>query len=97
MAKITIAQALQSDVDTSLAKELKEYDGVAQEFGDAFLMQLADTVTHLMRKRATLKPLATKMDGVLSYYKQLYPKDFAAGMVEDFSGKNPTSKKPKKM
>lgn len=85
---IRIAEALQHEIDSSLKSELKTYDDISENFGDAFLIQLADSITHQMKRRASLVQLAGAMDGVLEYYKKIYPQEFVNGLVKDYkSGK----------
>ena len=81
---IRIAEALQREIDLNLSKELQTYDDISKRFGDAFLIQLADSLSAEMGKRPKLKKLAKDMDGVLEYYKEIYPPEFAQGLIKDY-------------
>lgn len=91
--KVVVAQMLQQDVDSLLKTELAACDELDSRFGDAFLIQVADTLHHLMASRSSLKKYAGKMDDAANYFKQIYPKEFVKGLTEDHCPKKKKKKK----
>ena len=91
--KVVIANLLTNDIDKSLAKELKEYDNVNKNLGDAFLLHLADSLHNLMTKRARFVKTAAGKKGTkslsnsLSYFQQIYPSDFAKKLHQEYGKK----------
>lgn len=92
MKKVVIAQVLQKDVDTLLKQELAECDSKSTRLGDAFLIQMLDSVHAQMKDRPTFKKYAERANQAAEYYSQLYPKEFVQGMTKDHTGKTPTKK-----
>ena len=93
--RVVIAELLQSDVDSYLQAELKNCDSVNKKLGDAFLLQMADSLSHVMKKRAGLKRFAEKLNSLSSYYSQLYPPEFVKGLTTDYTS-SPTKSITKK-
>lgn len=98
--KVVLAELLQKDVDVLLKQELAQCDSHSKKLGDAFLIQIIDSVHNIMSTRRGFEKHAAKVDGVAAYFAQIYPPEFVQGLTADNTGtsklKKPSAPSKKK-